>query len=198
MLDFTHEDVERLWNSIVHYVPERQKLDMAIDFIKSLEDIGVEHDARETQNVHRVDASEEPAWVHRKERVRKRLHDAVNLLGLERHSELAAVHSKSLLERLPSEGKCEGKRRERLHVFLVGLAQPVTQPRLIDPWSAFRFEKRRSTAKSCELPKRCCKRRAVARHGQGLALCPVLRVPIKNAGRCDVPPQHSFSRGTPK
>ena len=44
MIDFTHEDIERLWNSIVHYVPERQKLDMAIDLIKSLEDIGVEHD----------------------------------------------------------------------------------------------------------------------------------------------------------
>ena len=44
MIDLTHEDIERLWNSIVHYVPERQKLDMAIDLIKSLEDIGVEHD----------------------------------------------------------------------------------------------------------------------------------------------------------
>ena len=44
MIDFTHEDIERLWNSIIHYVPERQKLDLAIDFIKSLEDIGVEHD----------------------------------------------------------------------------------------------------------------------------------------------------------
>ena len=44
MIEFTHEDIERLWNSIVHYVPERQKLDMAIDFIKSLEDIGVEID----------------------------------------------------------------------------------------------------------------------------------------------------------
>ena len=44
MIDFSHEDVERLWNSISHYVPERQKLDCAIDFIKSLEDIGVEHD----------------------------------------------------------------------------------------------------------------------------------------------------------
>ena len=42
MIDFTHEDIERLWDSVVHYVPERQKLDMAIDFIKSLEDIGVE------------------------------------------------------------------------------------------------------------------------------------------------------------
>jgi hypothetical protein len=44
MIDFKHEDIERLWGSIVHYVPERQKLDMAIDFIKSLEDIGVEQD----------------------------------------------------------------------------------------------------------------------------------------------------------
>ena len=44
MIDFTHEDIERLWNSITHYVPERQKLDCAIDFIKSLEDIGVEPD----------------------------------------------------------------------------------------------------------------------------------------------------------
>ena len=44
MIDFTHEDIERLWDSIIHYVPERQKLEMAIDFIKSLEDIGFEHD----------------------------------------------------------------------------------------------------------------------------------------------------------
>ena len=44
MIDFTHEDIERLWDSVVLYVPERQKLDMAIDFIKSLEDIGVEID----------------------------------------------------------------------------------------------------------------------------------------------------------
>ena len=44
MIDFTHEDIERLCDSVVHYVPERQKLDMAIDFIKSLEDIGVDTD----------------------------------------------------------------------------------------------------------------------------------------------------------
>ena len=44
MIHFTHVDIERLWDSVVHYVPERQKLDMAIDFIKSLEDIGVEID----------------------------------------------------------------------------------------------------------------------------------------------------------
>ena len=44
MIDFDHADIERLWNSIIHYVPERQRLDMAIDLLKSLEDIGVEHD----------------------------------------------------------------------------------------------------------------------------------------------------------
>lgn len=44
MIDITHEDIERLWNAVTHYVPERQKLDCAIDFIKSLEDIGVEQD----------------------------------------------------------------------------------------------------------------------------------------------------------
>ena len=44
MIDFTHEDIERLWNSISHYVPERSRLDAAIDFIKSLDDIGVEYD----------------------------------------------------------------------------------------------------------------------------------------------------------
>ena len=42
MIDFTHEDIERLWSSIVLYVPERSKLDAAIDFIKSLDDIGVD------------------------------------------------------------------------------------------------------------------------------------------------------------
>jgi len=44
MIDFDHADIERLWNSIIHYVPERQRLDMAIDLLKSLEDIGVDHE----------------------------------------------------------------------------------------------------------------------------------------------------------
>ena len=38
----THENIERIWNSLLHYLPERTKLDAAIDFVKSLEDIGVE------------------------------------------------------------------------------------------------------------------------------------------------------------
>jgi hypothetical protein len=40
MIDFDHADIERLWNSIIHYVPERQRFDL----LKSLEDIGVDHE----------------------------------------------------------------------------------------------------------------------------------------------------------
>ena len=42
MIDFTHEDIERLWDSVVHYVPERQKLDCAIDYVKTLVDQGAD------------------------------------------------------------------------------------------------------------------------------------------------------------
>ncbi len=38
------EDIERLWNAIVHYIPEKQKSDAAIDFVKCLDDIGVDHE----------------------------------------------------------------------------------------------------------------------------------------------------------
>ena len=44
MSDMTHENIERIWNSLLHYLPERTKSDAAIDFVKSLEDIGVEED----------------------------------------------------------------------------------------------------------------------------------------------------------
>ena len=44
MAEITHENIERIWNSLVHYLPERTKLDAAIDFVKSLEDIGTEID----------------------------------------------------------------------------------------------------------------------------------------------------------
>ena len=44
MIDVTHEDIERIWNSVVHYFSDRQKLDAAVDFIKSLENIGVDID----------------------------------------------------------------------------------------------------------------------------------------------------------
>ena len=35
MADITHEDIERIWNSFSHYVPDRQKLDAAVDFINT-------------------------------------------------------------------------------------------------------------------------------------------------------------------
>lgn len=41
MQEFTHEEIEQIWNSISHYVPDRQKVDCAVDFIKTLVDIGV-------------------------------------------------------------------------------------------------------------------------------------------------------------
>ena len=44
MVDMTQEDIERLWNAVVHFIPEKQKADAAIDFVKCLDDIGVEHD----------------------------------------------------------------------------------------------------------------------------------------------------------
>ena len=44
MADMTHENIERIWNSLVNYLPERTKLDAAIDFVKSLEDMGVDED----------------------------------------------------------------------------------------------------------------------------------------------------------
>ena len=40
----THENIERIWNSLLYYLPERTKSDAAIDFVKSLEDIGVDED----------------------------------------------------------------------------------------------------------------------------------------------------------
>ena len=40
----THEDIERLWSSLSNYVPEKHKSDAAIDFVKTLNDIGVEED----------------------------------------------------------------------------------------------------------------------------------------------------------
>ena len=39
----TQEDIERLWNAVVHFIPEKQKADAAIDFVKCLDDIGVDN-----------------------------------------------------------------------------------------------------------------------------------------------------------
>ena len=32
----SREDIERLWNAVVHFIPEKQKADAAIDFVKCL------------------------------------------------------------------------------------------------------------------------------------------------------------------
>ena len=44
MVEMTHEEIERIWNSFSHYLPDRAKSDAAIDFVNTLKDIGVEHD----------------------------------------------------------------------------------------------------------------------------------------------------------
>ena len=38
----THEDIERIWDTVVHFIPEKQKLDAAVDFVKTLDNMGVE------------------------------------------------------------------------------------------------------------------------------------------------------------
>ncbi len=42
MAEITHEDIERLWSSLSNYVPDKHKSDAAIDFVKTLDDMGVE------------------------------------------------------------------------------------------------------------------------------------------------------------
>tara|TARA_B100000287_G_scaffold196410_1_gene185538 strand:+ start:1350 stop:1592 length:243 start_codon:yes stop_codon:yes gene_type:complete len=44
MVEMTHEDIERIWDSVVHFIPDKQKLDAAVDFVKTLESMGVEED----------------------------------------------------------------------------------------------------------------------------------------------------------
>jgi len=34
--------IEELWTTVSHYVPERQKLDCAVDFVKTLVDQGID------------------------------------------------------------------------------------------------------------------------------------------------------------
>ena len=36
-----HEQIEEIWTTISHYVTERQKLDCAVDYVKTLVDQGV-------------------------------------------------------------------------------------------------------------------------------------------------------------
>ena len=44
MAEMTHEDIERIWNSFSHYVPDRQKSDAAVDFLNTLKSINVDQD----------------------------------------------------------------------------------------------------------------------------------------------------------
>jgi len=41
MQELTHEDIEQIWSSISHYIPDRQRVDCAVDFIKTLVDVGI-------------------------------------------------------------------------------------------------------------------------------------------------------------
>jgi len=42
MIDMTHEDIERIWNSFSHYLSDKQKSDAAVDFINTLKFLDVE------------------------------------------------------------------------------------------------------------------------------------------------------------
>ena len=41
MTSFGSFSIEQIWNSISHYIPDRQKVDCAVDFIKTLVDVGI-------------------------------------------------------------------------------------------------------------------------------------------------------------
>ena len=44
MIDMTHEDIERIWNSFSHYISDRTKTDAAIDFVNTLKSMNVDQD----------------------------------------------------------------------------------------------------------------------------------------------------------
>ena len=59
----THDQIEEIWTSVSSYLPERVKLDCAVDYVKTLMDIGIdtrilkaagEHDDRLEQAVQIV------------------------------------------------------------------------------------------------------------------------------------------------
>jgi len=69
MQEFTHEEIEQIWSSISHYIPDRQKVDCAVDFIKTLVDIGIstkviksagEYDEKLEEAIETVFDEEEP------------------------------------------------------------------------------------------------------------------------------------------
>ena len=44
MIDMTHEDIERIWNSFSHYISDRTKTDAAIDFVNTLKSMNIDQD----------------------------------------------------------------------------------------------------------------------------------------------------------
>ena len=42
MAEMTHEDIERIWNSFSHYVPDRQKSDAAVEFVNALKFLDID------------------------------------------------------------------------------------------------------------------------------------------------------------
>ena len=67
MADMTHEDIERIWNSFSHYIPERSKLDGAVDFISTLRDIGVEDNELKASSDHDPKLEEAVSSVYSEE-----------------------------------------------------------------------------------------------------------------------------------
>ena len=42
MTELTTEHIDRIWTSLVHFIPEKNKIDAGIDFINALRELGVE------------------------------------------------------------------------------------------------------------------------------------------------------------
>ena len=38
----THDQIEEIWTSVANYIPERVKLDCAVDYVKTLLDQGID------------------------------------------------------------------------------------------------------------------------------------------------------------
>ena len=42
MVEMTHEDIERIWNSFSHYISDKTKTDAAIDFVNTLKNMNID------------------------------------------------------------------------------------------------------------------------------------------------------------
>lgn len=68
MIELTTEHIDRIWSSLIHFVPEKNKIDAGVDFINALRDLGVddieikgaaEHDQKYEEAVNAVYDDEE-------------------------------------------------------------------------------------------------------------------------------------------